>query len=60
MRSFRAFDPSKKRIQIINLMLVSSLAVAKTSQISPDKNKEKRKNKQVKKKCKGMIETSIP
>ena len=45
-----------KRIQIISLMLASSLAVAKTSQISPVKTKQ---NKQVKKKCKGMVRTSI-
>ena len=55
MRSFRTFYPSNDRIQIISLMLESSLAVAKTSQISPVK---KEKNKQVKKKCKGMNGTS--
>ena len=56
MRCFRTFYLSNKRIQIISLMLASSLAVAKTSQISPEK---KRKNKQVKKKCTGMIRTSL-
>ena len=43
MRSFRTFYPSNKRIQIISLMLASSLAVAKTSQISPVKKKQKSK-----------------
>ena len=43
MRSFRTFYPANKRIQIISLMLASSLAVAKTSQISPVKKEKTNK-----------------
>ena len=43
MRSFRTFYPSNKRIQIISLMLASSLAVAKTSHISPVKKEKTNK-----------------